>query len=93
MGTLVEIRPRIDAERDIQVSVKIGQSDMEKSTEVMLAEPADGSPTFADVITTRQFNTATSLKNNSAVLLQSVSSSDSDDEASSETELIIPGRK
>jgi hypothetical protein len=91
LGTLVEIRPRIDAERNIQVSVKIGQSDLEKSTEVMLAEPADGSPTFADVITTRQFNTATSLKNNSAVLLQSVSSSDSDGEASAETELIILG--
>jgi hypothetical protein len=91
LGTLVEIRPRIDAERNIQVSVKIGQSNLEKSTEVMLAEPADGSPTFADVITTRQFNTATSLKNNSAVLLQSVSSSDADGEAGAETELIILG--
>jgi hypothetical protein len=91
LGTQVELRPWIDAERNIQVSVKIGASDVEKSSNVVIAEPANGSPTFADVVTTWQFNTATSLKNNTAVLLQSIAVSASDDDAETETELIILG--
>ncbi len=88
---MVELRPKIDSERNIQVSVKIGESDIEKSTDVLMAEPPEGSPTFADVVTTRQFNTATSLTNDTAVLLQSIAVSGSDDDADTETELIILG--
>jgi hypothetical protein len=91
LGTLIKIKPRIDTELNIQVSVEISVSDLEKSTEVLLSEPANGSPTFADVITTRQFETATSVKNNSAVLLHSVSSSRSGDDDGAEIELIILG--
>jgi hypothetical protein len=90
LGTLVELRPRIDAGRNIQVGVKIGESELVKSTEVLLAQPADGSPEFADVVTTRQFNTTASLKNNTAVVLQSVSAS-ADGSADDATELIILG--
>jgi hypothetical protein len=71
VGTLVELRPRIDSNRNIQVSLKVSASQMEKSEEIVMAEPVGGSPTFADVVTTRQFNTAASLKSGSAVLLQS----------------------
>jgi hypothetical protein len=91
VGTMIEVRPRIDSKRNIQASVKIGESALEKSTEVLLSQPPDGSPEFADVVTTRQFNTAATLKNNTAVLLQSVASDDSQDNAGSETELIILG--
>ena len=71
VGTLVELRPRIDSNRNIQVSLKMSASQMEKSKEIVMAEPVGGSPAFADVVTTRQFNTAASLKSGSAVLLQS----------------------
>jgi hypothetical protein len=91
IGTMVEMRPMIDSERNIQVSVKISESDIEKSTDVLMAEPPEGSPTFADVVNTRQFNTATSLKNKTAVLLQSIAVSGTDDDADTETELIILG--
>jgi hypothetical protein len=91
VGTLVEMRPLIDAEGKIQVSVKIGESQVEKSEEVLIAEPANGSPLFADVVSTRQFNTATSLKSNTAVLLQSIAVKGSDDDAETQTELIILG--
>jgi hypothetical protein len=91
VGTMIEVRPRIDSKRNIQASVKIGESALEKSTEVLLSQPPDGSPEFADVVTTRQFNTAATLKNTTAVLLQSVASDDSQDNAGSETELIILG--
>jgi hypothetical protein len=91
VGTMIELRPRIDSERNIQISVKIGESAIEKSTDVLLAQPPDGSPAFADVVTTRQFNTAATLKNNTAVLLQSVVADDSQENAGSETELIILG--
>ena len=91
IGTMVELRPRIDDVRNIQVSVKIGESTIEKSTDVVMAEPVGGSPMFADVVNTRQFNTATSLKNKTAVLLQSIAVSGSDDDAGTETVLIILG--
>ena len=71
--------------------MSIGESAVEKSTDVLLAQPVDGSPEFADVVTTRQFATAATLKNNTAVLLQSVATDDSQDNAGSETELIILG--
>jgi hypothetical protein len=91
VGTMIELRPRIDSERNIQISVKIGESAVEKSTDVLLAQPPDGSPEFADVVTTRQFDAAATLKNNTAVLLQSAASDDAQDDAGAETELIILG--
>jgi hypothetical protein len=91
VGTMIELRPRIDSERNIQISVKIGESALEKSTDVLLAQPPDGSPQFADVVTTRQFNTTATLKSNTAVLLQSAALDGSQDSTGPETELIILG--
>ena len=91
VGTMVELRPKIDSERNIQVGIKISESDIEKSTDVLMAEPVGGSPMFADVVNTRQFNTATSLKNNTAVLLQSIAVSGFADDDDADTELIILG--
>jgi hypothetical protein len=91
MGVLIKALPQIDTEEFIQVSVEIGESDSEKSTDVPLAVPAEGTPYFADVVTTRQFNTTARTKSGSAVLVQSDAPVDSEDAAANKTQLIILG--
>jgi hypothetical protein len=92
VGTIIELQPRIGSELDILVNVKFNQSEMEKSTDVVMAEPVEGSALYADVVTTRQFEATTSLKSNTAVLLQSTTATTSQAEASDvEMELMILG--
>jgi hypothetical protein len=91
VGIKIKALPKIDSEDQIQVSLEIGQSDVEKSTDVTISITAEGGPRFADVVTTRQFNTTARTKNGSAVLLQRDAAIDSDDRSRDATELIILG--
>ena len=88
-GLKIDARPQLDSEGNIQVSVEIVESNLEKSTDVLIAAPADRSPVFADVVTTRQFSTTARLKSGDAVLLQSDASVD--DPSGDKTALIILG--
>jgi hypothetical protein len=92
LGTLVELRAQVDSKRNIQVSIKFNESESNKSADVLLAEPANGSPQYADVVSTRQFNTTASLTNDSAVVLQRIATYGTQETASGgQTELIILG--
>jgi hypothetical protein len=92
VGTIIELRPQIGSQLNIRVSVKFSQSEIEKSTDVIMAEPIEGTALYADVVTTRQLEATTSLKNDTAVLLQSAAATASKDGASNvELELMILG--
>jgi type II/III secretion system protein len=91
IGVMIKAVPQIDSDEQIQVSLEIGESGFEKSTDVVIAMPAEGGPLFADVVTTRQFNTTARVKSGNAVLLQRDATRDSTDASRDTTELIILG--
>ncbi|HEY3395902.1 MAG TPA: hypothetical protein VGK58_24580, partial [Lacipirellulaceae bacterium] len=68
-GTLVKLRPHIDTEGYIQVSLHYGASHMEKSSDTRIMIPAAGDAIFADVILTSQINTTARLKSGTAVVV------------------------
>lgn len=68
-GTLIKLRPLIDAEGYIQVSLHYAASHMEKSNDTRIMIPAAGDATFADVIVTSQINTTARLKSGTAVVV------------------------
>jgi hypothetical protein len=91
IGIKIRALPQIDSDDQIQVSLEIGESNLEKSTSVTLSITAEGGPQFADVVTTRQFNSTARTKSGSAVLLQHDASVDAEDATRNTTELIILG--
>jgi type II secretory pathway component GspD/PulD (secretin) len=91
IGIKIRALPQIDSDDHIQVSMDIGESNVEKSTDVTLSITAEGGPQFADVVTTRQFNTTARTKSGSAVLLKRDASFDSEAAPGAKTELIILG--
>jgi type II secretory pathway component GspD/PulD (secretin) len=91
IGVMIKAVPQIDSEEQIQVSLEVSESGLEKSTDVVMTMPAEGNPLFADVVTTRQFNTTARVKSGSAVLVQHDAAHDSDDPSRDMTELIILG--
>jgi hypothetical protein len=67
-------------------------SDLEKSNDVTLSEPAEGLPQLADFVVTHQFKTTARLKSGTAVIVHSDSMSGSVDKAhDGQVELIILG--
>jgi hypothetical protein len=90
-GVLINASPQIDTEDFIQVSVEIGESDTEKSTDVAISMPLEGAPLYADVVTMRQFNTTARTKSGEAVVLKNDAVHESKDPAQDTTELIILG--
>jgi hypothetical protein len=92
IGTIVKLRPQIDAEGSVKVSVEYNASDMEKSTNVTIAESTKHEKTFADITITHQLDTIARLKSGAAVLLQSDTTSvKSAVSTGTETKLVILG--
>jgi hypothetical protein len=91
IGIKIRALPQIDSDDQIQVSLEIDESNLEKSTDVTLSISADGGPQFAHVVTTRQFNTTARTKNGSAVLLRQDAFVDAEDATGNKRELIILG--
>ncbi len=92
LGTIVDVSPRIDAKKDIQVEMNYNKSDMDKSNDVPLMETKEGKSQFADQISTYQFKTVVKLKSGSAVVVGKDSTSGSPVKTSGgQTELIILG--
>jgi len=92
IGTLVEARTRIDSEKNIQVQLDYSTSVLQKSDDIALDEPADRKPRMADFVVIHQLKTTARLKSGTAVIVQSDSTSGSDDKArDGQVELIILG--
>ena len=95
IGTLIEIVPRIDKERQILLQLDYNASNMAKAEDVPLFEAKegkDGTSRYASNIVTRQLKTATKLKNGGAAIVQADSTSVlADKSTAGETVLIILG--
>jgi Flp pilus assembly secretin CpaC len=92
VGTLIEVRPRIDTEKYIQVQLDYEASDLAKAEDVPLTESNDGNSKFANSIVTRQLKTAARLKDGGAAIVQTDSTSGSADKSvAGQTVLIILG--
>jgi hypothetical protein len=91
IGIKIRALPQIDSDDQIQVSLEIGESNVEKSADVTISVTAEGGPQFADVVTTRQFTTTARTKGGSAVLLKCDASVDAEDASRNKTEVIILG--
>jgi hypothetical protein len=92
IGTVIEAASRIDADKRLQVQLTYNRSNLEKSKEIVLDEPVDGKPSYADIVYTQQMKTNARMKSGTALLLQSDTTSFSVKDATpEETQLIILG--
>jgi hypothetical protein len=92
VGTLIDVRPRIDTEKHIQVQLDYNASDLAKSEDVPLSENNDGTSKLASVTFNRQLKTAARFKNGGAAIVQydSISAS-ADKSVKGQTVLVILG--
>jgi hypothetical protein len=72
VGTIVQALPRIDASGQLRVAITYNASDLEKSSNVVLTEPADGkNPLMADQIVSQQFQSTVRLRSGTSTLVHS----------------------
>lgn len=92
LGTIVDVRPRIDSEKYIQIQLEYNLNDMAKSNDVAIVEEPDGKSQFADVMLKRQLKTTVRLPNGGAVVAHCDASTGwADKSGDGQTELIIVG--
>jgi type II secretory pathway component GspD/PulD (secretin) len=92
LGTVVDVRPRIDSEKHIQIQLDYSLNDTAKSNDVAILEEPDGKSQFADVILHRQLKTMVRLQDGGAVVAHCDATTGwADKSGDGQTELIIIG--
>ena len=89
IGTVIQVAPRIDSTGMIQVSLTYHTSSMQKSKDVVLAEPTDGKAIMADLVRNEQATTTVRLKSGSAMLVKSDSTQETSDDSDGLIQLVI----